>query len=1091
MTANFGRQIRCLSLCAPLSVLLFACCVQAQAADGAAPAGQNQEELTFEKQIRPVLKAYCLDCHGGGDKLEANLDLRLKRFALKGGDMGTALIPGDAAGSLMLQRMKSGEMPPTEKKVPADKIAIVEQWIATGAKTARDEPESLPAGTIGISADDRAYWFFQPLETPAVPVVSNTVTDETLRAQQPTSDLIRTPIDAFVLAKLREKGLRYAPDADRLTYIRRAALDLTGLPPSLAEIEQFLADTSPNAYEALLDRMLATPQYGERWGRHWLDVAGYAESEGNGSEDTPRNYAYKYRDYVIRSFNADKPFDQFLIEQIAGDELVPQPWTNLAPDQIDKLAATGFLKMAVDATATGGVDEAFASNQVVADTIKIVSSSLLGLSVGCAQCHDHRYDPISQADYFRLRAVFEPALDPNHWRRPGQRLISLYTDADRAKAAEVAVEAGKLQEAYNVKQAKFMAAAFDVELAKFPADQQPLLRAAYEAPADKRTEEQKKLLDANPKINISPGVLYQYNMAAADELKKDAAVIAAKHAERPFEDYVSVLSELPGVIPETKIFYRGDHRDPRKPVLPGDLTIAAPEGQRFEIPADDPALPTSGRRLAFSKHLVNGKHPLLGRVMANRLWLHHFGRGIVDTPGEFGILGVRPTHPELLDWLATELVRQGWSLKKMHKQIMLSSVYRQSSVWHTPDAQTVAGATGMVEPRKVDTDNSYYWHFPIRRLEAEALRDRMLATSGRLDRTAFGPSVAIEEDFVGQVVAKVEVPRRSVYVQVRRSKPVSFLSTFDLPVMMVNCERRVLSTGAPQSLMLMNSDFVLKEAGHFAARVRKETPADYLKELSAPLAAKYASPQRAWQYGYGRYDEATKKVATFTTLPHYTGDAWQGGPTLPDPNTTWAMLRAAGGHAGSTSEQAAIRRWTAPRSGTLAIVGQLKHGSESGNGVRGRVVSSRSGLASEWAVKNSGSSTEVPALVVVAGDTVDFVLDAVNDDPNADSFEWIVQLSLAPIAGATVNVGEVSQWDSSADFHGPLPEVTLAQQVAFAWPIAYQRPITPEELELACQFLGHQLAGLKAAGDKSDHELSVLTNLCQQLLSSNEFLHVD
>src|SRR5258708_4162202 len=248
-------------------------------------------------------------------------------------------------------------------------------------------------------------------------------------------------------------------EADGLTLIRGVAFDLTGLPPAPSEIDQFLKDEAADAYEKMLDQYLQSPQYGERWGRHWLDVAGYADSEGNGSDDTPRPYAYKYRDFVIRSFNADKPFDQFIIEQMAGDELVPQPWANLPADQIEKLAATGFLRMGVDGTATGSPDEPLAANTMVGDTIKIVSSSLLGLTVGCAQCHDHKYDPIPQSDYFRLRSVFEPALDPAHWRRPSQRVVSLYTNADQAKAVAVDAEAQILQTDFNAKQAKFVAAA--------------------------------------------------------------------------------------------------------------------------------------------------------------------------------------------------------------------------------------------------------------------------------------------------------------------------------------------------------------------------------------------------------------------------------------------------------------------------------------------------------------------------------------------------------------------------------------------------------------------------------------------------------
>jgi hypothetical protein len=463
-------------------------------------------------------------------------------------------------------------------------------------------------------------------------------------------------------------------------------------------------------------------------------------------------------------------------------------------------------------------------------------------------------------------------------------LISLYTDAQRAQAAAVEAEAQKLQAAFAEKQARFVAAALENELQQFPADQRELLRAALNTPADKRTVEQKLLVANNPKLLISPGVLYQYNQKAADELTADQNRINAKRGERPAEDFISILSEEPGIVPVTKIFYRGDHRDPKQAVAPGDLTIAAPEGERLDLPEKDPNLPTTGRRLAWARHLMDGRHPLVGRVLANRVWLNHFGRGLVDTPGDFGKLGVKPTHPQLLDYLASAFAsgeaassadandasksksksksksRIGaaagsdpgssptsnaqhptpntpWSLKGLHRLIMCSTVYRQAS-----------GADAA--KRKVDSDGSLYSRFPVRRLDAEALRDRILVAAGRLDRTQFGPPVPIVEDNVGQISAKDDAPRRSVYLQMRRSKPISFLVSFDAPVMTVNCERRISTNSAPQALMLMNSDFVLTQAGHFAQRVRKEAPEGLEKQVAL-----------AWRIAYGRPAAAEEAAA--------------------------------------------------------------------------------------------------------------------------------------------------------------------------------------------------------------------------------------
>jgi hypothetical protein len=870
------------------------------AADSAAP--------TFEKDVRPILKQHCLLCHGEEENPKGKLDLRLKRFAERGGTSGAVLVPGKPDESLMLIRIQDGEMPPGEKKVPPEQIAVIEKWIASGAIALSKEPETLAPG-IGISDEDRSFWSFQPIRRPEPP-----------RIDAADRDRVRTPIDAFILAKLHERKLGFAADADRLTLIRRASADLTGLPPSGSAVDAYLNDTSALAYETMIERLLASPQYGERWARHWLDVAGYADSEGNGSDDTARQFAYKYRDFVVRSLNADKPLDQFIIEQMAGDELVPRPWTGLSPEQMELLAATGFLRTAADPTATGGGDEAMASNQVVADTIKIVSSTLLGLTVGCAQCHDHKYDPIPQRDYYRFRAVFEPALDPSHWRRPGQRLVSLVTDAQRAQSAEIEAKASTLSKAREAKQTKFMDEVLEKELAKFPEAERPKLREASKTPAAKRTDEQKALMIKHPRLDVSPGNLYLHNEAAAKELTKDQEAINALLATRPPGDYISVFDEIPGTLPETRLFYRGDYRQPLKPVPPGDLTIAAPDGERYDIPAKDPSRPTSGRRLAYARHLVDGTHPLVGRILVNRIWLHHFGRGIVDSPGDFGTLGNRPTHPELLDWLAAEMVARGWSLKAMHRLIMTSTTYRQSS-HRRPEQEAI------------DIENTLYARFTLRRLDAESLRDRILAVSGRLETSLYGPAIGVAEDFVGQVMPDGNSPRRSLYIQAKRTKPVSLLTTFDAPVMSINCERRSPSTSPSQSLMLMNSGFILDQSKAFAARIAAETPPDLsLPESSASSA-------------FG---------------------------------STW---------------------WSAP------------------------------------------------------------------DDPNVSG------------------------------------RVALARMIAYAWTLAYQRPITADELDAALGFVVEQIGEIKnETGNKkteaevkaeAERRSSALTNLCQQILSSNEFLYVD
>ncbi len=1041
----------------PVLLILIACAVTS-------PAFAADDTLTFEQDIWPIFRAHCFDCHGAAAELKGQLDLRLVRFQLKGGDSGPALTAGDPAGSYLLDRIESGEMPPGEAKVTPKEKDILRRWIAAGAKTARAEPTELAPG-LGITPEERRYWAFQPIQRPQTPTVK-------------AVDRVVTPIDALVLQKLEAHNLTMAPPADKTTLVRRAYFDLIGLPPTFEQVQAFVNDPSPGAWERLIDDLLQSPHYGERWGRHWLDVAGYADSDGASNDDPVRPYAYKYRDYVIKSLNADKPFDQFLIEQLAGDELVPLPHANLTPEQIEKLVATGFLRMAVDGTNSGGIDPAMASNQNIADTIKIVTTSLYGLSVGCAQCHDHRYDPIPQADYYGLRSILEPALDANHWRNPRQRVVSLFTDADRAKSAEIENEAKPVIAERDEKQQKYIDDAFTKELEKHPEELRDPLRRAFYTAADKRTPEQQTLLKERPSANINPGVLYQYDAAAAEELKKLGEKIEEIRRKKPVEDYISPLNELPNVAPVAKLFYRGDYRQPQAEIAPADLQIASTADARKSFAVDDAELPTSGRRLAWAKWLTSGQHPLVGRVLANRIWMHHFGRGIVSTPSEFGKLGELPTHPELLDWLASEFASNGWSLKKLHKTIMLSSVYQQSSR-RTPEQDAV------------DSDNRLYGRMSVKRLEAEAIRDRLLTVSGVLDRTPFGPPVAIAPDDAGQIVVTNDVPRRSVYLQVRRTQPVAMLTAFDAPVMDVNCERRPSSTVAGQSLMLMNSQHVLKSARQLAERIRKETTADTSITVPAELSQRLQLAQSPWSYGMGGFDTETNRVVKFVPLPHWTGSIWQGGPILPDPAIGYTLLHTNGGHTGDNPDHATVRRFTAPISGTLSIRGSLQHPSENGDGVRGRVVSSRAGLLGSWTVKTISVDTVVSSAMIEAGDTLDFIVDC-NENVTSDSFTWTVVIELKDATGAVLR-----SWDSAAGFRGPTT-AGLPQQIVSAWRMAYGREITPMELSRAVTFAAEQLAVLqtlsadaKKTNPPADDELLMLTNLCQQLLGSNEFLYVD
>ena len=798
---------------------------------------------TFEKDIRPILKAHCFDCHGEGETLKGGLDLRLRRLLLQGGENGPVLVPDHPDRSRLFQFVDSGEMPKRDQKLTREQVALIRQWIADGARTARPEPAEIGKGS-GITDEERAFWSFQPVRSPSIPATQ-------------LQDRARTPIDAFLLQAMAVQKLRFGPDAEKVTLLRRATLDLTGLPPTPAEVEAFLADPAPEAYEQWIDRLLASPHYGERWGRHWLDVAGYADSDGFSDTDPPRLYAYKYRDYVIRAFNADMPVDQFITEQIAGDELARVTLSDAAPAALadpqirERLTATGFLRMGADGSATPGVDQDLARNQVVADTIKIVSTSLLGLSVGCAQCHDHRYDPILQTDYYRLRAVLEPAYDWKNWRTPDQRRVSLYTEADRKKAAEIDAEARQLAGEKAGKQKQYIAEALTQHLEKFDAGLRGKLRAAFETSADQRTVEQKKLLADHPSVNITAGVLYQYNSKAADDLKAMDAKITEVNSRKLPEDFISVLTEPSDKPPVTYLFHRGDPKQPKQPIAPGGLSVLAASGEMADWPGRDPQLATSGRRLAWARWLTSGANPLVARVWVNRVWLHHFGRGLVGTPSDFGVMGERPSHPELLDWLANDFVQHGWHLKRLHRLILTSTAYRQSSRRES-------------ENESRDPENRLYGRKSVHRLDAEVIRDAILSVSGALNEAMFGPPVPVRPDVHGQIVVgidktegdnkmPVEVPlmgeefRRGVYIQVRRSRPLAMLHAFDAPVMEVNCERRSSSTVATQALMLMNSHFILDQALRFAARLEKEAGEDPARQVT-----------RAWQLAFNRIPTAVE-----------------------------------------------------------------------------------------------------------------------------------------------------------------------------------------------------------------------------------------
>lgn len=785
------------------------------------------ETPDFDRDVRPILRASCTHCHGEEEDVAGGVDLRLHRRLLQQTASGEAIVvPGQPEASLLIRVIESGEMPQEGRPVSAAHLDLLRRWVAGGAPGGGPEPENLPPGPY-FAATEKAHWAFQPVTRPAVP--------------PSRSQRVRNEVDAFLSVQLAARGLDFAADADRRGLIRRLFLDLTGLPPTPEEIEVFLADTSPDAYERLVDRLLESPAYGERWARHWLDITGYADSAGQAEADSLRPYAWHYRDYVIASIQHDKPWDVFLVEQIAGDELagvVHGKTTEAIVDPVrrEQLVATGFLRMAPDGTGDPVADAQLARNEAVAEQLKVVSSAVLGLTVGCAQCHDHRFDPVSQTDYYRFRAIFEPAFDWQQWRSPAARNCSLATPQDLALADEIEKQAKAIETDAKTLERTFLDEIFEKEIVKLPEEIQPAYREARATPKSSQTPEQQALLKRYPSA-LALYSLDLYDKQAHDKVKAKLNEAKELRKTKPPEDFLMVTTEVGGRIPALHLFHRGDHEQPRQEVAPGELSVLA----SATIEPFQPATASggsSGRRLAYARWLTSGQHPLVPRVLVNRFWMHHFGRALVPTTGDFGLGGARPSHPELLDWLADRFVTSGWRLKPLHRLLVTSTAYRQDS--RHPEAVAL------------DPDGAVFARWLVRRLEAEQVRDSILSASGQLVMKTGGPAVSVGKDPYGRIIAGQEelnangdvvrilpagddAGRRSIYLTCRRTTPVTALQTFDAPTMLPNCEQRSSSTVAPQSLFMLNDTFVLEQATHMARSLQASLPGDLRRQV-----------QRAW-----------------------------------------------------------------------------------------------------------------------------------------------------------------------------------------------------------------------------------------------------
>jgi hypothetical protein len=782
-----GRLIFLLTL---LSALLAGCARAAAAPPDAALPPPADRLVDFARDVRPILAKSCYQCHGPS-KQKSGLRLHVKADALKGGDLGPAIIPGKGADSPLVRYVAGLHpdmvMPPKGERLAAAQVGVLLAWINQGAVW----PDEAAGGRESV------WWSLRPIERPAVPEIPH------------PASAIRNPIDAFLRAKLQAVGLAPSPEADRRTLIRRLSFDLIGLPPAPGEVDAFLRDDRPDAYERLVDRLLASPHYGERWARHWLDVVHYGDTHGY-DKDKPRPNAWPYRDYVIRAFNEDRSYARFVQEQLAGDVLYPNTG--------DGIEALGFIAAGPwDFIGHAELPETKTDGKIARhldrdDMVTNTMMTFVSLTVQCAQCHNHKFDPITQEDYYSLQAVFaavdradrkyyhDPALARTAGDLEARRraLTRRKNDLDARIAELGGTELADLDR--RIAGAPKSAAASRDELRR---ERRELLETVVDADTRRGLDETEwalKDVDRELAKLPPPAVVYCGTVHAGGPLFF-AGTGPQGGAPRP----ISVLR-------------RGDVRQPLQAVGPGAVAAVAGLPARFDLP---PGHAEGERRAALARWVTDPKNPLTWRSIVNRVWRYHFGRGLVDTPNDFGRMGQLPTHSELLDWLAAEFRDGGQSLKWLHRLIVTSAAYRQASA---DDSRA----------ERIDAENAYLWRMSRRRLEAEEVRDSVLAVSGRLDRRFYGPA------FQEFVIEKPEhsphyeyhrhdpddhrAHRRSVYRFLVRSQQQPFMTLLDCADPSMQVDRRNETISAPQALTLLNNGFVLTMSRHCADRVAALAP---------------------------------------------------------------------------------------------------------------------------------------------------------------------------------------------------------------------------------------------------------------------------
>jgi cytochrome c553 len=799
-----------------------------------AAAANAQRAPLFKSEVLPVLEKNCTSCHGESKKM-AGLDLSTFAGLMAGGTSGPAIAPGKPERSLLWKMVESDKMPMGGTLTAAHK-QLLKTYIEQGRFPANQFADAEKAREAArITPEARNWWSFRKPAKPAVPAVKGSP---------------RTPIDNFILAKLEEKGWGMQREADKVTLLRRAHFGLTGLPPTPSEAKAFVDDTSPDAYEKLVDRLLESQRYGEHWGRHWLDVAGYSDSRGDAG-DVPREVAWKYRDYVIRAFNGNKPIDRFILEQLAGDQLVNyKPGTKPLPEQVEPLIATGFLRTTADITDNQTIYEVDKYFDALEKSVETSLSALTGLTIGCARCHDHKFDPILQKDYYKLTASFQAVFDPENWLAanlsygpwPSRNILNIDGAQREAWIKDVTSNDAKaLRRLDDLLEASYQ---------RFRAE----LKIGRDL-TDERRAQIRKDLEADPDLEVDRNAPRDFVSDAEmdkrfPEIAKWKEEIAVKRANRRKTrsaidpDYIEGVWDVSKTPSPTYILMRGNYLAPGEPVEAGIPAVLDDPAKplRFPDPKAHPEWQHTGRRLTLANWMVARDNPLTARVFVNRVWQFHFGEGIVRSVDDFGYQGSRPSHPELLDYLAVTFQERKWDLKWLTKQIMMSQVYRQAS-------DEVAG------PLEADPTAKLLWRKPPLRLEAEAIRDSMLAVSGLLQGKMYGPQEPIKRGGDGQWLEdeKGNWNRRSLYITQARTRPVAFLHAFDMPTMTADNQAQRFRSALPtQSLALLNNPLVMRTSHAFAQQLLEQSRGNHEDAVRRAFDVAYSRPPKPAELAVAR-----------------------------------------------------------------------------------------------------------------------------------------------------------------------------------------------------------------------------------------------